>query len=172
VKILLTIISGIVIAVSTLWVTSNEASSLATANGIEPCFGHNGVQEGTANAFECSFKDADEGGTLYWQRNNSDYEWNLHPDSGNLVVNAITTRISAENSYYGFLAVVASAEGGCVVQAAGYDQHPTRCANPGRPPKTMSRRQQRSYDELAEVMREGISDCAWMPNGTSPSKTC
>ncbi len=136
------------------------------------CFDHSGVQLGTHNAWECAFKDADEAGTLYWQRNNSDYAWDLHPDSGNLVVNAATTRISPENNYYGFTAIIASSEGGCMVVNAGYDQHPTECANPNKPPKLMSPRQQASYNDFAEVMREGAPDCAWMPNGTDPAKTC
>jgi len=147
-------------------------ASGSTSTGLAGCFGHNGVQFQNNNAFECIAKDSDEGGALYWQRNNNDYEWNLHPDSGNLTVNAITFPLGFQNAYYGFIAVVNSSEGGCVVQGAGYDQHPTMCANVGHPAKTMDARTQASYDDFAEVMSEEIPDCAWMPTGTAPSKTC
>lgn len=143
-----------------------------SAHTSSPCFGHSGVQLHSANAWECAFKDADEGGTLYWQQNNSDYGWDLHPDSGNLAVNAMTTRISPQNNYYGLTVVIASSEGGCTVVGAGYDQHPTMCQNPGKLPHLMDARQLRSYDELAEVLGEGVPNCAWMPIGTPPAKTC
>jgi hypothetical protein len=148
-------------------VTASGATS--TLSG---CFGHQGVQFGSNNAYECIAKDDDESGALYWQTNNNDHEWNLHPDSGNLTVNAITFPLGQQNPYYGFIAVIDSSEGGCVVQGAGYGQTPTMCANPGQPPKVMDATFQASYNDFAEVMSEEIPDCAWMPNGTAPGATC
>ena len=159
------------IAIAALGLVPAHGSTLAGARPLAGCFNHLGVQLNSNNAYECIYQDSAPG-ALYWQHNNNDYEWDLHPASGNLPVNAITFPLGHQNQYYGFTAVVDSFSGGCVVQGAGYGQSPTACANPGQPPHTMTPRQQRSYDAFAAIMEKGIPDCAWMPAGTTPSQTC
>ena len=151
---------------------------LAAGGGthLAGCFGYRGVELGNANAYECIFQGDSQTGALYWQRNNNDYDWDLHPASGRLPVNAITFPLGQQNPYYGFTAVVDSSEGGCQVIGPGYDQHPTQCRNPGQSPKTMDPRFQASVNDFERVMDEALGpvhkDCAWEPAGTPASQTC
>ena len=142
--------------------------TLAATTGLAGCFGHNGVQFGSNVAYECIYTPTNDGGALYWSANVNALNWDKHPATGLLWVEATTILASAAsnpvNPGDSFTAEIAGTNGACLVADPGYSDSPTQC-RPGNgtlPPVTMTAQQQASYNGFAEAMKQaGIPDSAW-----------
>lgn len=145
---------------------ATKAASLTGASPIAGCWNHNGIQASGLIMYECISQPSGLGGALYWSANEADFNWDKHPGSGLLWVEASTLRPTSDsnpvNTYQDFWTGIALPGGAfCTVINPGYDQHPTQCEVNGKI-KTMDARRQASYDQFAAAMvATNVPDCAW-----------
>ena len=144
----------IIVLLAIIGVVASMAIAHAQIN-TEPhsstaCFDNAGIQIESQDAWACEHKDADEGGTLYFWVDNETWMYSLNPDSGNVAVWGTFDRFNNN-----FTAAIQETPE-CIVNGAGYGRHPTTCNG-----RTMTPKEQASYDDFAEYMGEVIPDKAW-----------
>lgn len=130
------------------------------------CFNQHGVQLSTHISYECIDQSV-PGGALYWSANESNFNWDKHPDSGLLWLEASTlhpaTDANPPNNKQAFWVGIGHQGSFCSVVNPGYNEEPTMCALPGQLAHTMTARQQATYDQFESSMESinNIPDCAW-----------
>jgi hypothetical protein len=175
-KITTTIVLLVALLLS-LMVPSAAAQSSSGPTGLPNlagCFGHEGIQITGFIAYECVFQPPGLGGALYWSANESNFNWNKHPGSGLLWVEASTVHVATDtnppNTIHSFWVGIANHGTFCTVIGPGYDQHPTKCEINGAI-QTMTSQQQASYNQFAAAMAAAhLPDCAW--SMTAESSQC
>ena len=119
--------------------SSSTAQTAANPRPLSDCFGHNGVQFGTLDAYVCEVKLADDpSGALYFMTTlgstsaGENVLWyKLHPASGNFwVYETLTPRQSAsEPRDYGRTVQIDEGPAGqCLVDFPSWTVAPTQCA--------------------------------------------
>ena len=150
-----------VAALTAQTMTKTQVNSLPSLAG---CFGHHGVQLSTHIAYECIDQSV-SGGALYWSANESNFNWDKHPDNGLLWVEASTLHPTSDanppNNKQAFWVGIGHQGAFCTVINPGYNQHPTQCEVNGAV-HTMTKVQQASYNAFAAAMQSAnLPDCAW-----------
>lgn len=127
-------------------------------------FGHPCVQMSGKIAYECVYQPPN-GNALYWSANESNINWDKHPNTGLDWVEASTLHIATDtnppNNRHAFWVGIAHQGVFCTVINPGEGQHPTQCEENGRI-HPMSTRQQASYNSfIATLEQAGIPACAY-----------
>lgn len=144
---------------------SSTAATTGSLSRIPQCWNHNGINASGLIMYECISQPSGLGGALYWSANEANFNWDKHPGSGLLWVEASTLRVTTDtnppNNKQAFWVGIGHQGSFCTVIDPGYDQHPTQCEENGVI-HTMTAVQQASYDQFAASMvATGVPDCAW-----------
>lgn len=159
--------------VGTVAVTAS-AAPLASPTTLAGCFGHKGVDITGFVAYECVYQPSGLGGALYWSVNLNNFNWDKHPGSGLLWVEASTLVPNAgsnpPNDKQAFWVGIGHQGDFCTVISPGFGQNPTQCEIDGVI-QTMTDTQQASYNQFVAAMTSAdLPDCAW--SQTISSSAC
>ena len=171
------------------------AISASAGSSLPGCFGHDGTQLGKHIAYECIFQPPHLGGALYWSANESNFNWNKHPGTGLLWVEASTLHPTPDanppnpfqvfwvgipvtvNSFNRIVptTVIAPAPPNayfCNVIDPGVSNNPTQCEVEGNV-QTMPTQVQDSYNQFAATMKAAnLPFCAWSDHPVPNENAC
>ena len=155
----------------TMAVTAS-AAPLTSTTTLTGCFGHKGIDITGFVAYECVYQPSGLGGALYWSVNLNNFNWDKHPGSGLLWVEASTLVPNAgtnpPNDKQAFWVGIGHQGDFCTVINPGFGQNPTQCEIDGVI-QTMTDTQQASYNQFVAAMTAAdLPDCAWSQTITSP----